>query len=102
MSVYMLVPPLFTHTSFARKSLLLKSSELYNFSFHDRLEGNSHPLMASWEEISKQADVDCNNLKGEIRVGYLFPLMRNRRKLFAISGEFLRALEMLKDRRHHL
>lgn len=102
MSVYMLVPPLFADTSFPRKSLLLKSSELYNFSFHDRLEGNSHPLMASWAEISKQADVDCNNLKGEIRVGYLFPLMRKWRKLFVISGEFLRALEMLKDRRHHL
>lgn len=71
----------------------------YNFSFHDRLEGNSHPLMASWAEISKQADVDCNNLKGEIRVGYLFPLMRNRRKLFCDKfGEFLKALEMLKDR----
>ena len=92
MSVYMLVPPLFADTSFPRKSLLLKSSELYNFSFHDRLEGNSHPLMASWAEISKQADVDCNNLKGEIRVGYLFPLMRKWIKLFVISGEFLRAL----------
>lgn len=101
MSVYMLVPPLFTHTFFARKSLLLKSSELYNL-FHDRLEGNSHPLMASWAEISKQADADCNNLQGEIRVGYLFPLMRKWRKLFVISREFLRALEMLKDRRHHL
>lgn len=98
----MLVPPLFTHTFFARKSLLLRSSELYNFLFHDRLEGNSHPLMASWAEISKQADTDCNNLQGEIRVGYLFPLMRKWKKLFVISREFLRALEMLKDRRHHL
>lgn len=80
MSVYVGSSTLHPHI-FARKSLLLKSSELYNFSFHDRLEGNSHPLMASWAEISKQADVDCNNLKGEIRVGYLFPLMRVERCL---------------------
>lgn len=91
-----------TNTSLATKSLLLEGSELYNLSYHDRLEGNSNPLMVHWAEISKQADVDCNNLKGEIRVGYLFPPMSKWRELFVIGREFLRAPEMLKDRRHHL
>ena len=49
---------------------------LHSLSCHDRLEESSSPLMVSWAKISKETDVDCNNiLKEENRAGDLFPQM---------------------------